>query len=611
MLQLMRNPRFIKTAMWIVIVSFVAWLGVELGYQGGGPTGSNPEVGVVAGEPIYWIQYRREIAEMRDYQRQQTNVIAEEFDLDEQVWQQNVQRILLRQAIARANITVTADEIADAMVANPPRGFEQVPDFQNPDDSFNADAYRGFLSSMTQERWSQITGMSFYEYESQMRFGLEYQKLEQAVQAGAWATDAELRQSHRDQNEQVTVRAIAAPTSIVDDGDVEITDDDVQRYYETHLAEYRQPARAMIQYVTIPRNPSAQDSVIVRNQAWDLYNQIGNGADFADLARLYSEDESNAGDGGALGTFPRGQMVSEFEESAFATDAGDVAEPVHTRFGWHIIKVERRVTSPEDSVEARHILLRDTEPGVETADSLLALAEDISGAGARFEELAEESGLTPETTQWFDLDVVYPIPQIARPLRRLVRWAFSGEIGGVASPHITDDQIIVAQIEARRPEGPTDLSEVRSQIEMKLLADKKVQRAAELLRPVADKIAQGQSMDAAVQGTDFVVQHIGPFTRSQYVPEVQAGSFDGFIGAAFALGEPGSMSGLVTIPERGAYIMTLVERTYDEAAFEQQADRLQTRLEQRRQQSMFADWNLFLRQNAEIEDDRDLFYRYN
>ncbi|MBF0157524.1 MAG: peptidylprolyl isomerase, partial [Magnetococcales bacterium] len=65
------------------------------------------------------------------------------------------------------------------------------------------------------------------------------------------------------------------------------------------------------------------------------------GADFAELAKKYSEDE-NAADGGDLGWFGKGVMVAEFEEAAFSLPVGEVSEPVRTPFGWHLLLVEAR-----------------------------------------------------------------------------------------------------------------------------------------------------------------------------------------------------------------------------------------------------------------------------
>ena len=72
----------------------------------------------------------------------------------------------------------------------------------------------------------------------------------------------------------------------------------------------------------------------------DIYKQIEKGADFADLARQYSEDASSAVRGGELPVLESGQFVKSFEDAAFALDSiGQVSYPVRTEFGWHILKL--------------------------------------------------------------------------------------------------------------------------------------------------------------------------------------------------------------------------------------------------------------------------------
>ena len=76
-----------------------------------------------------------------------------------------------------------------------------------------------------------------------------------------------------------------------------------------------------------------------RKQIDDLLKQIRGGADFAALAKQYSEDPGSKDNGGELPEFPRGQMVPEFEAAAFSLTNNQVSDVVTTQFGYHIIKM--------------------------------------------------------------------------------------------------------------------------------------------------------------------------------------------------------------------------------------------------------------------------------
>ena len=103
--------------------------------------------------------------------------------------------------------------------------------------------------------------------------------------------------------------------------------------YNTANAEYAN------QYRTVRARHILVDT---ENEAWALKSRITEGESFEALAEKYSKCPSSE-KGGDLGYFNRGQMVPEFEKVAFETPIGEVSDPVKTRFGWHLIKVTRKM----------------------------------------------------------------------------------------------------------------------------------------------------------------------------------------------------------------------------------------------------------------------------
>jgi parvulin-like peptidyl-prolyl isomerase len=111
--------------------------------------------------------------------------------------------------------------------------------------------------------------------------------------------------------------------------------------------DFEMKARHILIKVKSPTQPNAHPEEEARKIAEDVLRQAkAPKADFAALARKYSEDEGSKKKGGDLGYFPYGQMVQEFSKAAFALKPGEISGLVKTIYGYHIIKLEdKRVAS--------------------------------------------------------------------------------------------------------------------------------------------------------------------------------------------------------------------------------------------------------------------------
>lgn len=124
-------------------------------------------------------------------------------------------------------------------------------------------------------------------------------------------------------------------------------------------------------YLQMPDSASAADSASKKKEAFDLYQQILDGADFDDYVKRYSDDKGSASRGGVLPAFNVNRMVPEFIEAiSKMSDSGQISKPVLTSYGWHIIKlVSKSGIKPfeEEEAEMRKRLEKDKRAQKSTA----------------------------------------------------------------------------------------------------------------------------------------------------------------------------------------------------------------------------------------------------
>ncbi len=120
-----------------------------------------------------------------------------------------------------------------------------------------------------------------------------------------------------------------------DTGKAALTDDAMHKVYDEAVKQMPPEEEVHARHILVPTEAEAKE----------IEDELKKGADFATLAKQKSKDPG-AADGGDLGYFTKDQMVPEFSAAAFKLDKGQISDPVHTQFGWHIIKVEDKRTKP-------------------------------------------------------------------------------------------------------------------------------------------------------------------------------------------------------------------------------------------------------------------------
>ena len=119
-------------------------------------------------------------------------------------------------------------------------------------------------------------------------------------------------------------------------------------YYDSHKAQFEtvKASHILVRYKgsPVPLRPNQKEMTPEEAlaKAQEIRKKLADGGDFATIAKAESDDTGTAQNGGALGSFSKGQMVPEFEKAAFSLPIGQLSEPVKTQFGYHIIRVDEK-----------------------------------------------------------------------------------------------------------------------------------------------------------------------------------------------------------------------------------------------------------------------------
>ncbi|MBU5593999.1 peptidylprolyl isomerase [Amphibacillus sp. MSJ-3] len=162
--------------------------------------------------------------------------------------------------------------------------------------------------------------------------------------------------------------------------DIEVTDEEIETRYERMSTEIE------ASHILVEDEETAND----------LYDQLLDGADFAELAEEHSTDTGSASEGGQLGYFSAGDMVAEFEDKAYSLGVDEIGEPVQSTHGWHIIKVTD-IRETDEEIEP----LEDMKDTLRTEIALSQVDQEV--AMNKMQSLFEEANIQVNIEEFEDL----------------------------------------------------------------------------------------------------------------------------------------------------------------------------------------------------------------
>ncbi|OQX71532.1 MAG: hypothetical protein B6D62_01815 [Candidatus Cloacimonas sp. 4484_275] len=588
-----------RHAPWIIFI--IAALFVLSMAIGGITSMFNPKpyVGKIAGKKITYPEFNERFKTAYGNYAQQNP--DEEIDdktlkkISDQTWNQLVDEILYNNEIKRLHIKVTTQDILEKL-KDPPEDIKSLQEFQT-DGKFDFEKYNQLLLDNEQfASWM----------ENRIKSSLPYEKLFDYIKADTVVTEEDVKNEYIKKNNKADAKIIFFdPKKITV---VQVSDEEIKKYYEEHKEDYKKDPAAKLKYVRLQLKPSEADKQITKAKIDSLYEVIKKGADFAELAKEYSQDPGSAKKGGSLGYFGRGRMVPPFEEKAFSMKIGEISEPIETRYGWHIIKVtgRRKNKKGEEEVEASHILLKP-EPSEKTKENLAIIAEDLFEKAKKegIEKAAEELGYKTEETREFYKNATY-IPGLGRA-PELVKFAFSKKTGAIHEPiQQKQGDYIIAEISEKLGEHYQPLEDVTQAIRRKLEKEKKVQQVIEQAQEFVGKFKPEDYLaEAKKEGWDIV--EAKDITEDKYISKI--GKIEN-LNKAILEKEENEYTELIT-SDKGAFIAFIEKRVKpDMEKFEKEKEKLLEEAQKNAENARLNEWYRELKEKAEIEDNRSMFYNF-
>jgi len=376
------------------------------------------------------------------------------------------------------------------------------------------------------------------------------------------------------------------------EGKVTVDPAEAQRYYSSHLDDYRTPERVRARHILITpaakpgEKPDQKAIEEARAKAVDVLKQVRAGGDFAELAKKYSQDPGSAPNGGELGWATKGDplhgWVAPFEKVAFAQAPGQISDLVQTDYGFHIIQTEEKqaagvkpFSEVKDEIEKRQQAVNRNKYVNQEQMSAVEQAqkEGLDKAAAKRGAPVVESNLIARTDQ---------LPGIGANPQLMSAMFSAPEKSGPAAARYAGGYVVFEVTKAVPPRTPP-FEEIKDRV----ASDFKSKQASELLQKktqtMADRAHSEHDLAKAAKEAGATLKTGDLVSRTSQVGDL--GSMGGPLSAAFEL-KPGEISGALNLGAKGVVLQVTdrKEASLSDPTFAAESQNLREQLTERKRQ---------------------------
>jgi peptidyl-prolyl cis-trans isomerase D len=581
MLDRMRRHRgWLKWSLAIVVVAFI-WLYIPT-FMDNPAAGNRDVVASVDGRDITVARFRRAYQQQMQQYR---NAYGANFDdkllrqlgIEQRIVQQMIEEELSLAEAKRLNITASDQEVRARIIA--------FPVFQENGRFVGDQRYRQILQMANPP-------LRPGDFEEQIRRDIILEKLRAALSAWVTVVDTAVDDEFRRRNEKVKLAVVSFPADKFREG-LTATDAELAAHFEANKAEYRIPEKRKIRYALIDTNAireqtpvseneirryyddnltqysmpeqlrashillktDGKEDAAVKKQAEDLLAKVKGGADFAQLANKFSEDEASNKKGGDLDFFGRGQMVKEFDDAAFALKPGEISGLVKSTYGYHIIKAgEKKAASTRSFEEVRPQIedqLKWERVQKEADRRATELARNLDSPDD-FNTLQKQPALITSESGFFGRGE--PISGLGVAPGAVSR-AFEMKQGEVSEAINTPQGIAFITVVGMQDARDPGLDEVKARVREDVLKKKAIDAARQKATTLASQLKAGE-LEGAAKAAGLEVKTTDLISRGAPIADI--GISAAVDAAAFALPAGAASSAIVT--DNGAVVVKVLEK---------------------------------------------------
>ncbi len=586
MLRLMRKQAgswLIKILLGAIVIVFVFWGVGSFRSQRG------DKIATVNGDPITIDEYRDTFDNLVEQLRRRFGNNLDEdmikkLQVKKQALNQLISNTLLLQEAKRLKFRVSDTELANAI--------SEIPAFQRAG-TFDPRLYRNVIERLR---------MTPEEFEVAQRNAMMIEKLSTLVTSGVKISEQETMEWFNWANASVNIDFVLFEPDHYKDVNPPL--EETKTFFESHKENYKTEAMVKARYLHFSPDEYGSKVTVSNEELREYYNENqeafktpntvearhillrvdGNatpeavkkaqeraisilklakeGKDFAELAKQYSEGPTRDS-GGYLGTFTREDMVKPFADMAFSLKAGEISEPVRTRFGWHIIKVEKineaSVPSFDETEERiRKKLTEEREKNLAYDDA--EAVSDVSFEEDDLLKVAKERNLTVLTTDFFSRKG--PEKGISTP-SEFASIAFNLLVGEISDIQEFENGYYIIQIIDKIPPKIPEFTQVEEKVRADFIKEKQGEKAKADADSFLTALKSGKSMDAESRHFNLTPTSTGFFKRSDSIPKI--GPEREIAETAFQLTNEKKLADNVIKGAKGYYVIQFNDRKTPEA----------------------------------------------